>query len=269
MSHRRRQRERPVDRKILVESKREDRTIQIKDRVFIVTGASSGIGLATAIALSDRGAKVALLARSTDALQKLAQQLPGSLPLTVDVTEFDRVREAVSAVHKHYGRVDGLVNNAGRSYAAAIEEIDPALFDEIFHLNVLAPIVVVQAVMPLMRAQGGGSIVNINSGTSFMTVPQYSVYSSSKRALLGFSLTARAELEKYRIVVSEVYLFMMAERNAQSSRTMSEWATIHSIERESMTAARRRARSPRAKIGAGSYRSWRKGDWIVGQRGIT
>ena len=78
--------------------------MQIKDCVYIVTGASSGIGLSTAIALSDRGAKVALFARSSDALQKLAQQLPGSLPVTVDMTQFDRVREAVGAVQRHYGR---------------------------------------------------------------------------------------------------------------------------------------------------------------------
>src|ERR1035438_6852905 len=149
--------------------------MQIKDHVFIVTGASSGIGLSTAVALSDRGAKVALLARSTDTLKELAQKLPGSLPFTVDMTQFDRVREAVRAVHQHYGRVDGLVNNAGRSYAAAIEEIDSALFDEIFHLNVLGPIVAMQAVIPVMRAQGSGSIVNINSGTAFMTVPQYKI----------------------------------------------------------------------------------------------
>ena len=142
--------------------------MHIKDHVFIVTGASSGIGLSTAIALSDRGAKVALFARGSDALQELAQQLPDSLPVTVDMTEFDRVREAIRAVHRHYGRVDGLVNNAGRSYAAAIEEIDSALFDEIFHLNVLGPIVAMQAVIPVMRAQGSGSIVNINSGTAFM-----------------------------------------------------------------------------------------------------
>src|SRR5580658_3054703 len=76
--------------------------MQIKDRVFIVTGASSGIGLSTAIALSDRGAKVALLARSSDALQELARKLPGSLPVTVDMTRFARVREAVHAVHQHY-----------------------------------------------------------------------------------------------------------------------------------------------------------------------
>jgi short-subunit dehydrogenase len=179
--------------------------MQIKDHVFVVTGASSGIGLSTAMALSDRGAKVAMFARSRDALQELAQQLPGSLPVTVDMTGFDQVREAIRAVHQHYGRVDGLVNNAGRSYAASIEEIEPALFDEIFHLNVLGPIVAMQAVTPVMRTQGGGSIVNINSGTAFMTIPQYSVYTASKRALLGFSLTARAELERDHIVVSEIY----------------------------------------------------------------
>src|ERR1700735_5890756 len=153
--------------------------MQVNDRVFIVTGASSGIGLSTAIARSERGAKVALLARSSDALQELARELPGSLPVAVDMTQFDRVREAVGAVDRHYGRVDGLVNNAGRSYAASVEEIDPALFDEIFHLNVLGPIVAMQAVIPLMRAQGDGSIVNINSGTAFMIVSQYSVFSSS------------------------------------------------------------------------------------------
>ena len=172
-------------------------------------GRPSGIGLSTAMALSDRGAKVALLARSGDALQKLSQQLPGSLPVPADMTEFDRVREAVRAVYQHYGRI-GLVNNAGRSYAAFIEEIEPEIFNEIFHLNVLGPIIAMQAVIPVMRAQGGGSIVNINSGTAFMTIPQYSVYSSSKRALLGFSLSARAELEKDRIVVSEIYPFITA-----------------------------------------------------------
>jgi short-subunit dehydrogenase len=184
--------------------------MNIKDQVFIVTGAWSGIGLSTATALSGGGAKVALIARTGNALQKLSQELPGSLPVAADMTKFDSVREAVRVVHRHYGRVDGLVNNAGRSYAASIEEIEPEIFDEIFHLNVLGPIVAMQAVIPLMRAQGGGSIVNINSGTAFMTVPQYAVYSSSKRALLGFSLTARAELEKDRIVVSEVYPFITA-----------------------------------------------------------
>jgi short-subunit dehydrogenase len=184
--------------------------MKIQDHVFIVTGASSGIGLSTAAALSEKGAKVALLARTKQALEELASQLPGSLPVVADMTDFEGIRQAVKTVHEHYGRIDGLVNNAGRSYAAAVEEIDPKLFDEIFHLNVLGPIIAMQAVIPIMRAQGAGSIVNVNSGTAFMTVPKYSVYSSSKRALLGFSLTARAELEKDGIVVSEVYPFITA-----------------------------------------------------------
>lgn len=184
--------------------------MQIEEGVFIVTGASSGIGLSTAEALAAKGGKVALVARSSEALAELSSRLPGSLAVTVDMTDFPAVRTAVQEVRDHYGRIDGLVNNAGRSYAAAVEEIDPELFDEIFHLNVLGPIVAMQAVIPAMREQGAGSIVNVNSGTAFMTVPQYSVYSSSKRALLGFSLTARAELEKDGIVVSEVYPFITA-----------------------------------------------------------
>lgn len=182
--------------------------MKIEDNVFVVTGASSGIGLATARLLTANGAKVALLARSADLLEDLARELPNSLAITVDVTDFPALRKAIADTHAHFGRVDGLINNAGRSYAASIEEIDPGVFDEIFHLNVLAPIVAMQAVIPIMRAQREGCIVNINSGTAFMAVPQYSVYSSSKRALAGFGLTAREELAKDGIVVGQVYPFI-------------------------------------------------------------
>jgi len=179
--------------------------VEIRDHVFVVTGASSGIGLETAKALTAAGGKVALLARSGEAISKLSSELPGSLAVTVNVTDFDALRASISKVHAHYGRVDGLINNAGRSYGATIEEIDPKIFDEIFHLNVLAPIVAMQAVLPIMRGQRSGCIVNINSGTTFMTIPGYSVYSSSKRALMGFTQTAREELKDDGIVVSSVY----------------------------------------------------------------
>lgn len=184
--------------------------MEIADKVFIVTGASSGIGLATARELTARGAKVALVARSTDVLQTLADTLNGSLPVNADMTDVASVRSAIQRIHKHYGRIDGLINNAGRSYAASVEQIDPKLFDEIFHLNVLGPIVAMQSVIPVMRSQGEGAIVNVNSGTAFMTIPDYSVYSASKRALLGFSMTARLELQKDGIVVSEVYPYITA-----------------------------------------------------------
>src|SRR5580693_5463354 len=99
--------------------------MEINDPVFVVTAASSGIGLSTAVALAEKGAKVALLARTKDALDALSARLPGSLPVATDMTDFDAIRKAVTTVHRHYGRIDGLVNNAGRSYAASIEEIEP------------------------------------------------------------------------------------------------------------------------------------------------
>ena len=184
--------------------------MNISDNVFIVTGASSGIGLATARLLAAKGGKVALLARSSNLLNEISAELPGSLPVAVDMTDFDAVRTAIAKVKEHYGQIDGLINNAGRSYGSTIEDIDPKIFDEIYHLNVLGPIVAMQSVIPVMRDQGAGSIVNINSGTAFMTIPSYGVYSSSKRALLGISLTARVELAPDGIVVSEVYPFITA-----------------------------------------------------------
>lgn len=179
--------------------------MEIEGKVFIVTGASSGIGLETAKAITAKGGKVALLARSTEAIKDLSEELAGSLAVTCDVTDFPAIHEAVKTVHDHYGQVDGLINNAGRSYAATVEAIEPEAFDEIFHLNVLAPIIAIQAVAPIMRARGGGCIVNINSGTSFMVIPSYSVYSCSKRAFMGFSMAAREELAGDNIVVSQVY----------------------------------------------------------------
>ena len=184
--------------------------MQIADHVFVVTGASSGIGLRTAEALSARGAKVALIARNTAALDDIAARLPGGLPLTADVTDFAAFTAAIHAAHSHYGRLDGLINNAGRGYGASVEDIDPVAFADIFTLNVLAPIVGMQAVIPIMRATGAGVIINVNSGTSFMTIPDYSVYSASKRALLGITQTARGELAADGIVVSEVYPGMTA-----------------------------------------------------------
>jgi NAD(P)-dependent dehydrogenase (short-subunit alcohol dehydrogenase family) len=184
--------------------------MQIEGRVFLVTGASMGIGLATARAFTARGGKVALLARSAEILSDLEKELPESLAVPADMVDHQSIRAAVQKTLDHYGRLDGLVNNAGRSYEARIEEIEPAVFEEIFRLNVLGPIVAMQAAIPAMRAQGEGSIVSVNSGTAFMVIPGYSVYSSSKRALLGFTQTARQELAADGIVVSEVYPFITA-----------------------------------------------------------
>jgi len=179
--------------------------MQIQNSIVIVTGASSGIGLSTARRLAQQGAKVVLAARSVEKLQEVSRELPDSLVVPTDMTDFQAIKDMVRKAELHYGRVDALVNNAGRGYEATIEEIEPETFEMLFRLNVLAPVIAMQQVIPIMRKQGGGAIVNISSGTSLMKIPAYGAYSSSKRALNGLSLTAREELAADNIKVSLVY----------------------------------------------------------------
>jgi short-subunit dehydrogenase len=184
--------------------------MDVRDKVAIVTGASSGIGLATARLLTERGARVALVARSAAKLAELAGELSGSFASPTDVTVEKEVREMVARVLGHYGRIDVLVNCAGRGYDAPVEHIDVATLRDIFELDVVGPLVAMQAVIPIMRRQGGGMIVNVSSGTSLVNLPNMSPYSSLKRALNALSLAAREELKPDNIVVSVVYPYMTA-----------------------------------------------------------
>jgi NAD(P)-dependent dehydrogenase (short-subunit alcohol dehydrogenase family) len=116
----------------------------------------------------------------------------------------------VSDVYDHYGRIDGLVNNAGRSYLGPVEEVDVGNYADLFRLNTLGPFVAMQEVIPIMRAQGGGSIVNVSAPRAGYVVPNLGAYASSKAALTTLSLTARKELLKDHIVVSVVSPFLTA-----------------------------------------------------------
>lgn len=177
----------------------------LRNKIVIVTGASSGIGKATALHLSSLGAKVALASRNHGALEELSKSIPGSLVVPTDMTDSVQIKAMVESTVAHFGRLDALVNNAGRAYEATVEHADPEAFDLLFRLNVLGPMLALQAAVPHLRQAGGGAIVNIGSGTAFLAIPGYSVYSSTKRALIGFSLTARNELAADHIRVSLVH----------------------------------------------------------------
>jgi len=182
--------------------------MDIRDRVIIVTGASSGIGLATARLLAQQGAKVALVARSQGRLAKLSRELPYSLAIKADMTKEDSVRGMIETVFDHYGRIDILINNAGQGYDCPLEHVDVAKYRRLFELNVVGPLIAMQSVIPIMRRQGGGMIVNISSGTSLMYLPYMSAYSSTKRALNALTLTAREELREDNISVGVVYPYI-------------------------------------------------------------
>ena len=180
----------------------------IENTVAIVTGASSGIGRATARLLAREGARVALVARSRERLGELASELSGSRPFVTDMTKEARVRKMIRDVRDHFGRIDILVNNAGQGYDAPVELIDIRTFRSIYDLNVIGPVIAMTGVIPLMRAPGGGRILNVSSGTALMHLPGMSPYASSKRALAGISLAARQELAKDNIAVSVIYPYI-------------------------------------------------------------
>lgn len=182
--------------------------MDIEGKVAIVTGASSGIGLATAKLLSSKGAKLVLVARSKDKLEALAKELPDSIAVSADISKVEDVKSMIKHVHQHFGRIDLLINNAGRGYDAPVERTDIEIFHYIFDLDVVGPVVAMKEVIPLMRKQGGGTIINVSSGTALMYLPNNGPYSGLKRALAHISLTAREELEKDNIVMSVVYPYI-------------------------------------------------------------
>ncbi len=196
--------------------------MQIKDKIAIVTGASDGIGRATAQFLSVRGAKVVLAARSTDKLSALAMQLPGSLALKTDMRNESDIRRLIGETLKRFGRIDILINNAGQGIYGPVESVDIGKYKEVFELNVVGPLRAMQMTIPVMREQGGGMIVNVSSLVSKNYFPQLGAYASTKYALNALSLTARAELAKDRIIVSVIHPKMTATNfglNAVGART--------------------------------------------------
>jgi short-subunit dehydrogenase len=190
--------------------------MKLEGAVVIVTGASSGIGAATARLAASRGAKVVLAARRTDRITALATELPGALAVTTDLRDHGQVRRLVDMTLERFGRVDVLVNNAGQGLHVPLEQVRLDDLRAVTELNFYAPLLAMQAVIPSMRAQGGGAIVNVSSMTSRMVLPGVGAYSATKSALNMLSQVARRELGADGIVVSAVYPSVTATEFHQS-----------------------------------------------------
>jgi NADP-dependent 3-hydroxy acid dehydrogenase YdfG len=184
--------------------------MDITNAVVFVTGASSGIGAATARAAAGAGAKVVLVARRSDRIAELAADLPDALAITADVTVESELLSAIQQAVETYGRIDVLVNNAGRGLHTPLAEVKTDDFRSIIELNVVTPLIAMQAVLPIMSENGGGSIINVSSGTSLMTLPGAGAYAATKSALNMLTSVARIEFAPAGVVVSNIYPFVTA-----------------------------------------------------------
>ena len=182
--------------------------MDIENAVMLVTGASSGVGAATARAAAAAGARVVLAARREERIRALAEELPGARAVACDVTEARQLAAAVQTALDGYGRLDVLVNNAGQGLHVPLADVDPDDFRAVLELNVVAALAAMQAVVLVMRRQGAGSIVNVSSGTTLVVRPGAGAYAASKAALNMLSSVARLELARDGIVVSTVYPFI-------------------------------------------------------------
>src|ERR1700753_2964369 len=178
--------------------------IDLTGKTVIVTGASSGIGAATARRLYAAGAHPVLAARRADRLNELSQELDGALAVPTDVTDPAQVQALVAATLDRHQRIDGLVNNAGVSVHGSLDQTDLAAFSQALQLNVVSLVAVTQAVLPAMRAQGFGRIVNVSSGTTRRVAVGVGAYASTKYAVNMLTAVMREELADDGIAVSLV-----------------------------------------------------------------
>lgn len=170
--------------------------------VWFITGASSGFGKSLAEYAIAKGYQVVATARRKEKLEVLAATTPDQvLPIAMDVTKRDQIKSAVQSAIAHFGRIDVLINNAGYGIVGALEETPEEELRQQMETNFFGAIAVTQAVLPQMRAQQSGAIVNMSSMGGNMSFGGFSAYSASKFALEGASEALAQEVSPFGIKV--------------------------------------------------------------------
>ena len=175
-------------------------------KVWYVTGASQGLGLTLVKKLISRGYKVAATSRDARTLNQAVGLIDKDrfLPLAVDLNNPDCIQESIQQTLAAFGRIDVVVNNAGYGMTGALEEIEEQEIRNIFNVNVHSTIEVVKQVLPVMRKQKSGYIINIGSVAGFVGSPGWSIYSATKAAVAAFSEVIALDVKEFGIKVTVV-----------------------------------------------------------------
>jgi len=183
---------------------------RFEDKVVLITGASMGIGKATALDLSKEGAKIALVSRSKDKLDRVAAEIKqygnDVIVIPTDVSLVAEVNNMVSQVISRFGRIDYLFNNAGSSYVGKVDQDDfIENVKKMFDVDYLGTVYTTRAVLPHMKKQGSGHIMNMSSVVGKKAFPRFGGYSSIMHAISGFTDALRQELRGTGINVSIIH----------------------------------------------------------------
>lgn len=186
--------------------------MDIKDKVVIVTGASSGIGEATAREFGRGGAKLVLAARRVDRLETLAQEIAmmnsgaSTLVVQADLSKLEDIQSLIQQTTERFSRIDVLVNNAGFGRLDWLENLDPVKdIQAQFDVNVMGVIQTTRQALPVMMKQRSGHVINMCSMAGLVATPTYTIYAACKHAVHGFSEALRREVKPWGIEVSMIY----------------------------------------------------------------
>jgi len=179
---------------------------QLKDKVVIVTGASSGIGAATALKLAKEGAIVITSSRNIKGLEETANSIRKNkgkvMSIKVDVKNESDIKDMISIVKNKFGRIDAIVNNAGVFYTGPIDSFDTNELDETLDINLRGIYLCCKYAAQVMKKQKNGHIINISSGSGRVARPELSAYTASKFGVMGITESLIQELKPYNIKVS-------------------------------------------------------------------
>jgi NAD(P)-dependent dehydrogenase (short-subunit alcohol dehydrogenase family) len=175
-------------------------------KVWYVTGASQGLGLDLVKKLLENGYRVAATSRNAQSLKNTVGMIDAGrfLPLSVDLGNFDSIDESIQQTLTTFGRIDVVVNNAGYGMTGTVEEITEHEIRNIIDINVVATINVVKAVLPILRKQRSGYIINMGSVAGFAGVPGWSVYSATKAAVAAFTEVLALDVKEFGIKATVV-----------------------------------------------------------------
>lgn len=174
-------------------------------KTIFITGASRGFGRIWAEAFLRRGDNVVATARNPDALAGLVKEFPSNLfVLKLDVTDRIGSFNAIETAYRHFGGIDILINNAGFGHVGAVEEVSETEVRSQFETNVLGSLWAIQAVLPIMRKQNSGQIIQLSSALGINTVPLMGIYSAAKFAVEGLTETLASEVSSFGIKVTIV-----------------------------------------------------------------